>query len=270
MRRRMPRTRAPASAPAPRARRRARRACSPGSRRRGARGADPTARRCRRSTHAGNTLLVAVDAVEPATAMRTDDRAPDAAGAPPLGATLGFLGWSDGLHLHSHMNAVDPARARPRHRRRAEAASARGLPRARRRRDALDLRPADPPQRAPEPRATRRRGRRVPPRLLRRARRRHHGHRPQRPLRGALAPRLAAHARARSPEGRSPTGGATAASRSSPTSSDVRADDPEAAARLREASREAFAALGRPRGLRVELDAGGRLRVHRDDPDREA
>ncbi|WP_173922517.1 hypothetical protein [Agromyces sp. Marseille-P2726] len=49
--------------------------------------------------HAGNTLLVAVEA----------GRVPDApqAGA-PLGATLGFLGWSGGLHLHSHMNAVDP------------------------------------------------------------------------------------------------------------------------------------------------------------------
>ena len=31
--------------------------------------------------------------------------------APPIdvvGATLGFLGWAGGLHLHSHMNAVDP------------------------------------------------------------------------------------------------------------------------------------------------------------------
>lgn len=28
----------------------------------------------------------------------------------PLGATLGFLGWSEGLHLHSHMAAVVPWR----------------------------------------------------------------------------------------------------------------------------------------------------------------
>ena len=44
--------------------------------------------------HAGNTVLIAVP--------RSDD-------ADALGATLGFLGWSSGLHLHSHMNAVDPA-----------------------------------------------------------------------------------------------------------------------------------------------------------------
>ncbi len=47
--------------------------------------------------HAGNTLLIAVD-----------DRVSDASAAPALGATLGFLGWSGGLHVHSHMNAVDP------------------------------------------------------------------------------------------------------------------------------------------------------------------
>jgi hypothetical protein len=27
----------------------------------------------------------------------------------PLGAALGFLGWAGGLHVHSHMNAVDPS-----------------------------------------------------------------------------------------------------------------------------------------------------------------
>jgi predicted GNAT superfamily acetyltransferase len=42
--------------------------------------------------HAGNTVLIATDAQG------------------PVGATLGFLGWKGGLHLHSHMNAVVPAR----------------------------------------------------------------------------------------------------------------------------------------------------------------
>ncbi len=58
--------------------------------------------------HAGNTLLVAVEpatAAVPAGAASAD--APTA--TPPLGATLGFLGWNGGLHLHSHMNAVDPS-----------------------------------------------------------------------------------------------------------------------------------------------------------------
>lgn len=40
--------------------------------------------------YAGNTVLIA------------------SSGGKPVGATLGFLGWSDGLHLHSHMAAVVP------------------------------------------------------------------------------------------------------------------------------------------------------------------
>ncbi|WP_139416575.1 hypothetical protein [Agromyces laixinhei] len=47
--------------------------------------------------HAGNTILVAVPAAEIGTDVSV------------LGATLGFLGWEEGLHLHSHMNAVDPS-----------------------------------------------------------------------------------------------------------------------------------------------------------------
>lgn len=42
--------------------------------------------------YAGNTVLIA------------------AAGGKPVGATLGFLGWTDGIHLHSHMAAVVPWR----------------------------------------------------------------------------------------------------------------------------------------------------------------
>ncbi|MBM7503958.1 hypothetical protein ACFPER_10750 [Agromyces aurantiacus] len=59
--------------------------------------------------HAGNTVLVAVPARGRGGAA-IDPAAPD---APPLGAALGFLGWAGGLHVHSHMNAVDP-RARGR------------------------------------------------------------------------------------------------------------------------------------------------------------
>ncbi|MFF2272349.1 hypothetical protein ACFVTX_08740 [Agromyces sp. NPDC058136] len=57
--------------------------------------------------HAGATVLVAVV---------VDEGGVDASATPPyaapgelLGATLGFLGWNEGLHLHSHMNAVSPA-----------------------------------------------------------------------------------------------------------------------------------------------------------------
>ncbi|TFD15760.1 GNAT family N-acetyltransferase [Cryobacterium sp. TMT1-21] len=39
---------------------------------------------------AGNTVLIAT------------------AAGKPVGATLGFLGWTDGIHLHSHMSAVVP------------------------------------------------------------------------------------------------------------------------------------------------------------------
>ncbi|WP_400994415.1 hypothetical protein [Agromyces sp. GXQ0307] len=55
--------------------------------------------------HAGNTVLVAVPAQGRADAA---GERPDRAD-PPLGAALGFLGWEGGLHVHSHMNAVDPA-----------------------------------------------------------------------------------------------------------------------------------------------------------------
>jgi len=57
--------------------------------------------------HAGGTVLVAV---------ADDEGGADASATPPfarpgelLGSTLGFLGWNEGIHLHSHMNAVAPA-----------------------------------------------------------------------------------------------------------------------------------------------------------------
>ncbi|WP_207207237.1 hypothetical protein, partial [Agromyces binzhouensis] len=56
--------------------------------------------------HAGNTVLVAVPSPTGADAAAGG---PDATADPPLGAALGFLGWEGGLHVHSHMNAVDPA-----------------------------------------------------------------------------------------------------------------------------------------------------------------
>lgn len=59
--------------------------------------------------HAGNTLLVAVPA--PGRADAAGELTEP--GEPPIGAALGFLGWAGGLHVHSHMNAVDP-RARGR------------------------------------------------------------------------------------------------------------------------------------------------------------
>ncbi len=84
--------------------------------------------------YAGNTVLVAVpnegpaepvEFAEPAEASpgalpstgsgseppaeAREPRFPSTGSARVLGATLGFLGWSGGVHLHSHMNAVDPA-----------------------------------------------------------------------------------------------------------------------------------------------------------------
>ena len=206
--------------------------------------------------HAGNTVLVAVD------------DGPDAA-EPPVGATLGFLGWAGGVHLHSHMNAVDPA------------TRGRGVG------VALKLR-----QRAvclehgvTEMRWT------YDPLIRRNARLNlvrlgaevlaflpdYYGE-----LRDAISgtdrsdrfevrwrmdsPRTArALARGPQPEWR-PEGGLALVD----DFEHVRAEDPDAAARLRAASREAFAVLGADSGLRVELDAGGDYVFTRDDPDREA
>lgn len=51
----------------------------------------PQSNLLRAFAHAGSTLLAAV----------VDER--------PVGMTLGFLGWTGGLHLHSHMTAVVPS-----------------------------------------------------------------------------------------------------------------------------------------------------------------
>ena len=204
--------------------------------------------------HAGNTVLIAVP--------RSDD-------ADALGATLGFLGWSGGLHLHSHMNAVDPA------------ARGRGVG------VALKLR-----QRAvclahgvDEMRWT------YDPLIRRNAR--------------LNLVRLGAEVVAFLPDFYGELGDAiTGADRSdrfevrwrlgSPRTTralalgplpawrseggiDLVADfeavrdaDPEVASRLRDASREAFAVLRPDTGLRAELDSTGDYVFTRDDPDREA
>ena len=221
--------------------------------------------------HAGNTVLVAVPDDGPADAA-TDAAASDAgvgAGTPPLGATLGFLGWSDGLHLHSHMNAVDAA------------ARGRGIG------VALKLR-----QRAvclahgvTEMRWT------YDPLIRRNA---HlnlvrlgaeviaflpdfYGElgdaitgtdRSDRfEVRWRLdAPRTArALARGPVPQWRAEGGLALVADYER-----VRVEAPETATRLRAASRDAFAVLGGGSGLRADLDANGDYVFTRDDPDREA
>ena len=229
--------------------------------------------------HAGNTVLVAV----PATSLRSVDEpslgaSRDSGGNPahpgpglPLGATLGFLGWNGGVHLHSHMNAVDPA------------TRGRGIG------VALKLR-----QRAvclahgvTEVRWT------YDPLIRRNARMNlvrlgaevvafhpdFYGD-----LRDAIsgvdrsdrfevrwrldAPRTArALARRPVPEWKAEGGLPLVADFEA-----LRAADPGAAGRLRDASREAFAVLGGTAGggLRPELDANGDYVFTRDDPDREA
>ena len=232
--------------------------------------------------HAGNTLLVAIEAPppveEPATRASRDPLArtsgfemPPAASPQPaglLGATLGFLGWSGGVHVHSHMNAVDPS------------ARGRGIG------VALKLR-----QRAvclahgvTEVRWT------YDPLIRRNARMNlvrlgaevvaflpdFYGE-----LRDAISggdrsdrfevrwrldsPRtLRAIDRMPQPSWRAEGGLSLVAD-----FEHVRAEDPEVAARLRDASREAFAVLGSD-ALRPELDANGDYVFTRDDPDREA
>ncbi|HSP52847.1 MAG TPA: hypothetical protein VLO00_08130 [Cryobacterium sp.] len=59
---------------------------------------------------AGNTVLIATatgaNAGEPAG--KPPGKPAGATAGTPVGATLGFLGWTDGVHLHSHMAAVVP------------------------------------------------------------------------------------------------------------------------------------------------------------------
>lgn len=208
--------------------------------------------------HAGNTVLVAVPVGEPA----------EAAG-PPLGATLGFLGWTGGVHLHSHMNAVDPG------------ARARGVGVALKlRQRAICLQHGVTEMRWTYDPLIRRNARMNLVRLgaevvaflpdfygeLRDAIT--GADRSDRfEVRWRLDSRRTARALARGPvpEWRAEGGLPLVADYER-----VRADDPQVAAQLRAASRAAFAVLARDERLRVELDADGDYVFTHDDPDREA
>ncbi|UOE44255.1 hypothetical protein [Agromyces larvae] len=84
-------------------------------------GTGPDRSLLRAAGYAGATVLVAVPATPGTDAPGRDAPGTDAPGtdAPPpastvasgpiVGAAFGFLGWAGGIHLHSHMNAVDPA-----------------------------------------------------------------------------------------------------------------------------------------------------------------
>ncbi len=223
--------------------------------------------------HAGATVLVAVpdDDGAPADAAGPDDAAPDDAAAPdlPLGAVLGFLGWNDGLHIHSHMNAVDPA------------ARGRGIGLA------LKLR-----QRAiclahgvDEVRWT------YDPLIRRNARMNlvrlgaeviaflpdFYGELDDEITGADRSDRFEVRWRLDSPRTRRalargpvPEWRAEGHLALVADYEHVRVADPEASARLREASREVFAALELDPTLRVELDAAGDYVLTHDDPDREA
>ncbi len=241
--------------------------------------------------HAGNTVLVAVplprveeppqaasglrveEPPEAASPLRVEEP-PQAASRDPrsleiLGATLGFLGWSGGVHLHSHMNAVDPAtRGRGvgvalKLRQRA-ICLANGVEEVRWTYDPLIRRNAQM--------NLVRLGAEVVAYLpdfygeLRDAIT--GADRSDRfEVRWRLTSPRTARAIARGPVPKWHREGGL------PLAADyehVRATDPEVAARLRDASREAFAALAADPALRVELDAQGDYVFTRDDPDREA
>lgn len=212
--------------------------------------------------HAGNTLLVAVEPAE--------GREPaEAAFRIPIGATLGFLGWTGGVHLHSHMNAVDPA------------ARGRGVG------VALKLR-----QRAiclvhgiTEMRWT------YDPLIRRNARMNlvrlgaevtaflpdFYGELHDAITGADRSDRFEVRWRLDSPRtaralgrGRVPAWHAEGGLQLVADYERVRAEDPLVAARLREASREAFAALAGDDRLRVDLHESGDYVFTHDDPDREA
>jgi predicted GNAT superfamily acetyltransferase len=216
--------------------------------------------------HAGNTVLVAV----PTPSLPPADESREGASrdpAVPLGATLGFLGWNDGLHLHSHMNAVDAA------------ARGRGIGVALKlRQRAVCLEHGVTEMRWTYDPLIRRNARMNLVRLGAEVVAFHPDFYGE--LRDAItgadrsdrfevrwrldSPRaLRALAREPQPEWRAAGG--------LPLVDDfeaVRATDPSAAAALRGASREAFAALAVGSGLRAELDANGDYVFTSDDPDR--
>lgn len=214
--------------------------------------------------YAGNTVLVAVPAMEVEESAQWVPQPADV-----IGATLGFLGWSGGLHLHSHMNAVDPA-ARGRgigvalKLRQRAVCLAHGITEMRWTYDPLIRRNAH----LNLVRLGAEVDRFLPDfygRLDDAITGADHSDRFE--VRWRLdAPRTTrALARGPVPEWRAEGGLALVADYEQ-----VRADTPDVAARLRAASRDAFAVLAGGSGLRAELDANGDYVFTRDDPDREA
>jgi predicted GNAT superfamily acetyltransferase len=187
----------------------------------------------------------------------------------PIGATLGFLGWTGGLHLHSHMNAVDPA-ARGRgigvalKLRQRAVCLAHGVTEMRWTYDPLIRRNAylNLVRLGAEVVA-------FHPDFYGRLDDAITGadHSDRFEVRWRLdSPRTArAIARGPVPEWRAEGGLALVADYER-----MRVDSPEVAARLRVASRDAFAVLVEGSGVRAELDANGDYVFTRDDPDREA
>ena len=214
--------------------------------------------------HAGNTLLVAV----PEPLLVEEAAQQPSRTLVPVGATLGFLGWSGGLHLHSHMNAVDPA------------ARGRGIGVALKlRQRAVCLAHGVTEMRWTYDPLIRRNAHLNLVRLGAEVARflpDFYGelgdaitgadHSDRFEVRWRLDSRRTASALARRPvpEWRAEGGLALVADYER-----VRADAPEVAAGLRAASRDAFAALA-DSGLRAELDVHGDYVFTHDDPDREA
>lgn len=216
--------------------------------------------------HAGNTLLIAV----PAAHAGPDEVPANPATTPALGALLGFLGWNDGLHLHSHMNAVDPA------------ARGRGIGLALKlRQRAICLEHGVSEVRWTYDPLIRRNARMNLVRLGAEVIAFHpdfYGRlddaitgtdRSDRfEVRWRLDSPRTARALAGEPQ---PVWSSRGGVALVPDFEGLRADDPAAAARLREQSRRAFAAPGDGgQGLRVELDTTGDYVFTTDDPDREA
>lgn len=216
--------------------------------------------------HAGNTLLVAV----PAVPASSDEMRATSAATPALGALLGFLGWHDGLHLHSHMNAVDPA------------ARGRGIGLALKlRQRAICLEHGVAEVRWTYDPLIRRNARMNLVRLGAEAIAFHpdfYGRLDDAITGTDRSDRFEVHWRLDSPRTARALAGEPQPIWSSrgglalvPDFEGLRADDPAAAARLREQSRAAFATLGDGgQGLRVELDTAGDYVFTTDDPDLEA
>jgi predicted GNAT superfamily acetyltransferase len=212
--------------------------------------------------HAGNTVLVAVP--EPGRADAGGELA--APGDLPLGAALGFLGWDGGLHVHSHMNAVDPG------------ARGRGIGVALKlRQRAICLEHAIDEVRWTYDPLIRRNAHMNLVRLGAEVIAYHPdfygelrdaisgGDRSDRfEVRWRLASPRVARALARMPQ---PAWNAEGGLALTADFEGVRAADPRAAADLRDASREAFAMLAEGR-LRPELDASGDYVFTADDVDR--